>query len=160
VTDAAKIAAKGDALDDNALRSLMDRVGATHVYVGPSAAGTAGKLSPGRLRDRPFLHQIYAADGVFIFRRTDVAPVRRTGPGHLSTSPLPAIAHRVSAGTGTAVRSTDWAVRPERVRIGAPTRCGWRAVRPGRRLRPVRGSDAASVVRVRAPTSPHPGRRS
>lgn len=62
-------AARGEQLAPAELSALMDRVGADHVYVGPASEGEPGRLGPAYLREMPFLEELYAADGVHVFRR-------------------------------------------------------------------------------------------
>jgi hypothetical protein len=77
-TEIAETAAKGDALSDTEIDALLNRTGADYVYVGPTAAGQAGKLSAERLRRHPGLAERYAQDDVFVFERRE--PIPKPGP--------------------------------------------------------------------------------
>lgn len=69
VAESAAIAQRADALSDAELSDLMDRTGATYVYVGPAAEGKDGKLTAARLQRHPELEEVYTSDGVHVFQR-------------------------------------------------------------------------------------------
>lgn len=61
--------ARGDGLDDAALREAMTAAGADYIYIGPASAGKREAFSVVRLRNHPDLVGVYDRDGAAVFRR-------------------------------------------------------------------------------------------
>jgi hypothetical protein len=84
ITRASQMASKGDALTNAEISELVRLVGADFVYVGPAASGVSGKLSAERLARHPGLVEVYARDGVHVYRV--VADSTRSGASSAAES--------------------------------------------------------------------------
>jgi hypothetical protein len=68
ITATCRVAAEGDALADDEILALLQRLDADYVYVGPASEGRASAFSAQRLRSVPGLREVYGEGGVHVFR--------------------------------------------------------------------------------------------